>query len=102
MLWRIFSLGVLSDPLEIVAKRMMPLAAAEIIFKMQEQINFEIQKEVKNAGISDPTERMYQLDFIEPRTKFKNLMRNIMDEVSYEDFFKILEDQGIIMKSLCY
>ena len=29
-------------------------------------------------------------------------MRNIMDEVSYEDFFKILEDQGIIMKSLCY
>ena len=39
---------------------------------------FEIQKEVKDTGISDSAERMYQLDFIEPRTKFKDLMTNMM------------------------
>ena len=37
--------------------------------------HFEIQKEVKDAGISDMMQRMYQLDFIEPRTKLKDLMK---------------------------
>ena len=41
-------------------------------------------------------QRMYQLDFIEPRTKFKNLMTNRLDEISYEDkFLKIMEDQVV-------
>ena len=59
--------------------------------------HFEIQKEVKDTGISDMMQRMYQLDFIEPRTKFKDLMTNRLDEISYEDkkFLKIMEDQVV-------
>ena len=55
---------------------------------------FEIQKEVKDTGISDIMQRMYQLDFIEPKTKFKDLMTNRLGEISYEDkkFLKIMED----------
>ena len=44
--------------------------------------HFEIQKEVKDTGISDKMQRMYQLDFIKPRTKFKDLMTNRLDEFS--------------------
>ena len=42
-------------------------------------------------------QRMYQLEFIEPRTKFKDLMTNRLDEISYEDkkFLKIMEDQVV-------
>ena len=36
----------------------------------------EIQKEVKDTGISDMMERKKQLDFIEPRNNFKYLMKN--------------------------
>ena len=59
--------------------------------------HFEIQKEVKDTGIRDVMQRMYQLDFIEPRTKFKDLMTNRLDEISYEDkkFLKIMEDQVV-------
>ena len=41
--------------------------------------------------------RMYQLDFIKPRTKFKVLMTNRLDEISYEDkkFLKVMEDQVV-------
>ena len=56
--------------------------------------HFEIQKEVKDTRIRDVMQRMYQLDFIEPRTKFKGLMTNRLDEISYENkkFLKIMED----------
>ena len=38
-------------------------------------------------------QRMNQLDFIELRTKFKDLMTNRLGEISYEDkFLKIMED----------
>ena len=37
MLSRLFWVGVLWDQLEVVAKGMMPLAAIELLFKMQEQ-----------------------------------------------------------------
>ena len=59
--------------------------------------HFEIQNAVKDTGISDMMQRMYQLDFIEPRTKFKDLMTNRLDEISYEDkkFLKIMEDQVV-------
>ena len=42
-------------------------------------------------------QRMYQLNFIKPRTKFKDLMTNRLDEISYEDkkFLKIMEDQVV-------
>ena len=56
--------------------------------------HFEIQKEVKDRGIIHMMQRMYQLDFIEPRTKFKDPMTNKLDEIFYEDkkFLKIMED----------
>ena len=56
--------------------------------------HFEIQKEVKDTGISGMMQRMNQLDFIELRTKFKDLMTNRLGEISCEDkkFFKIMED----------
>ena len=43
--------------------------------------NFEIQKEKKDTGISAMMQRMYQLEFIESRTKFKDLMTNRLDEI---------------------
>ena len=43
--------------------------------------NFEIQKEKKDTGISVMMQRMYQLEFIESRTKFKDLMTNRLDEI---------------------
>ena len=56
--------------------------------------HFEIQKEMKGTGISDMMERMYQLDFIEPRTKFMDPVTNRLDELSYEDkkLLKIMQD----------
>ena len=46
-------------------------------------------------------EGMYQLDFIEPRTKFKDLMTNRLDEILYEDkkFLKIMEDQAVKVRN---
>ena len=59
--------------------------------------HFEIQKEVKDTGICDIIQRMYQLDFIKPRTKFKDLMTNRLDEMSCKDkkFLKIIKDQVV-------
>ena len=63
ILWRLFWGGVLWDTLEIVANRIMSLAAIELLFKMQEQSRYpdinEIQKEVKDTVISDIMQRMY-------------------------------------------
>ena len=63
ILWRLFWGGVLWDTLEIVANRIMSLAAIELLFKMQEQSRYpdinEIQKEVKDTVISDVMQRMY-------------------------------------------
>ena len=58
---------------------------------------FKIQKRVKDTGISDMMQRIYQLGFMEPRTKFKDLMTNRLNEISYEDkkFLKIMEDQVV-------
>ena len=63
--------------------------------------HFEIQKEVKDTGISDMMHRMYQLNFIEPRTKLKYLTTNRLDEIFYEDkkFLKIMEDQVVKVRS---
>ena len=49
---------------------------------------------MKDTGISHMMQRMYQLDFIETRTKFKDPMTNKLDEIFYEDkkFLKIMED----------
>ena len=65
--------------------------------KQISRLHFEIQKEVKDTGVSDMMQIMYQLGFIEPRTKFKDLMTNRLDEISYEDkkFLKIMEDQVV-------
>ena len=64
ILWRLFWGGVLWDTLEIVANRIMSLAAIELLFKMQEQSRYpdinEIQKEVKDTVISDIMQRMYR------------------------------------------
>ena len=59
--------------------------------------HFKIQKRVKDTGISDMMQRIYQLGFMEPRTKFKDLMTNRLNETSYEDknFLKIMEDQVV-------
>ena len=71
--------------------------------KMITRHYFEIQKEVKETGISDMMERMYQLDFIEARTKFKDFMTKRLDEISYEDkkFLKITEDQVVKVGNHC-
>ena len=65
--------------------------------KQISRLHFEIQKEVKDTGVSDMMQIMYQLGFIEPRTKFKDLMTNRLDEIFYEDkmFLKIMEDQVV-------
>ena len=57
----------------------------------------EIQKEVKDTGISDMMERKKQPDFIEPRNNFKYLMKNRLDEIPYENkkFLKIMEDRVV-------
>ena len=66
---------------------------------------FEIQKEVKDTGISEIMQRMYQLDLIEPRSKFMDLMTNRLDKISCEDN-KILKIRCLkletIMKPLCH
>ena len=63
--------------------------------------HFEIQKEVKDTGISNMMQGMYQLDFIESRTKFKGLMTNRLDVISYEDnkSLKIMEDQVVKVRN---
>ena len=73
------------------------IAVQDAETKQTSRHHFEMQKEVKDTGISDIMERIYQLDFIEPRTKFKDLMKNRLDEVSYEEkkFLKIMKDQVI-------
>ena len=85
-----------------VAKEMMPLSAIELLFKMQEQgrypgITLKSRRKVKDTGISDMMQRMYQLDFIEPRTKFKDLMTNRLDDISCKDkkFLKTIKDQVV-------
>ena len=57
----------------------------------------EIQKEVKGTGISDMMERKKQPGFIEPRNNFKYLMKNRLDEISYENkkFLKIMADRVV-------
>ena len=44
--------------------------------------HLEIQKEVKDTGISNMMERKEQLDFTEPRSNFNDLMKNRLDEIS--------------------
>ena len=60
--------------------------------------HFEIQKEVKDTGISGMMQRMNQLDFIKLRNKFKDLMTNRLGEISIEIWWLKLET---IMKPLC-
>ena len=56
--------------------------------------HFEIQKDVKDTGISDMMKRIYRFDFIEPRTKFKDLIKDRLGEIFFEDQnLKIIVDQ---------
>ena len=73
------------------------IAAQDAGTKLISRHHFEIQKEMKDTEISNMIERMYQLDFVEPRTKLKDLMTNRLDELSYEDrkFLKIVADQVV-------
>ena len=110
---RLFWGCVLQDPLERVAKgddivSCNIIAVQDAGTKLMSRHYFEIQKEVKGTGISDMMQGMYQLDFIEPRTKFKDLMTSKLVEISYEDkqSLNIMEDQVVkvetIMKPLCH
>ena len=53
--------------------------------KQMSRSHFEIQKDVKDTGISDMMKRIYRFDFIEPRTKFKDLIKDRLGEIFFED-----------------
>ena len=80
MLWRLFWVGVVR-PVGKSCKvndviSCNRIAVQDVETKPISRHHFELQKEVKDAGISDIMERIYQLDFMEPRTELKYLMTN--------------------------
>ena len=59
--------------------------------------HFEVQDQVKESGIKEMFERMYQLDFNESSTKVHNVMTKKLEGISYEDkkFLKLMDDQTV-------
>ena len=59
--------------------------------------HFEVQDQVKESGIKEMFERMYQLDFNESSAKVNDVMTKKLKGISYEDkkFFKLMDDQTV-------
>ena len=59
--------------------------------------HFEIQNEVDDVGIKEMWQRMYELDFVEPKMLSNNVMTDRLEEISYEDkrFLRIMNEQTI-------
>ena len=47
--------------------------------------HFEIQNEVDDVVIKEMWQRMYELDFVEPKIRSNNVMTDKLEEISYED-----------------
>ena len=47
--------------------------------------HFEIQNEISDVGIKEMWQRIYELDFVEPKVLFNNMMTEKLEEISYED-----------------
>ena len=59
--------------------------------------HFEIQSKVDDIGIKEMWQRMYELDFVEPKMLSNNVMTDKLEEISYEDkrFLRIMNEQTI-------
>ena len=59
--------------------------------------HFEIQNEVDDVGIKEMWQRMYELDFVEPKMLSNNVMTGKLEEIYYEDkrFPRIMNEQTI-------
>ena len=59
--------------------------------------HFEIQNKVDDAGIKEMWQRMYELDFVEPKMLSNNVMTDKLEEISYEDkrSLRIMNEQII-------
>ena len=55
--------------------------------------HFKVQEQVKESGIMEMFERMYQVDFIESSAKVHDVMPQNLEDISYEDK-KISETSG--------
>ena len=85
MLWTLLWVGVVR-PIGKSCKANDVISCNRVAFQDVEtkpisRHHFEIQKEVKDAGISDIMERTYQLDFMEPKTELKDLMTNRLEKI---------------------
>ena len=59
--------------------------------------HFEVQDQVKETGIKEMLERMYQMDFNESSAKVHDVMTQKLEDISYEDkkFLKLMDDQTV-------
>ena len=59
--------------------------------------HFEMQDQVKETGIKEMLERMYQIDFNESSAKVHDVMTQKFEDISYEDktFLKLMDDQTV-------
>ena len=71
------------------------IAVEDIGTKKVAAQHFQIESQVKDTGISDMLERMYHLDFTEPKFN-SNMMLKKLDEVSHEDkqFLKLMDTKA--------
>ena len=56
-----------------------------------------MQDQVKETGIKEMLERMYQMDFNESSAKVHDVMTQKLEDISYEDkkFLKLMDDQTV-------
>ena len=59
--------------------------------------HFEIPSKVDDVGIKEMWQRMYELDFVEPKMLSNNVMTDKLEEISYKDkrFLRIMNEQTI-------
>ena len=72
-------------------------AEAEIKGNSIAKHHFEIQNEVNSVGIKEMLQRMYELDFVEPKMLFNDVVTDKIETASYEDekFLRIMDEQTI-------
>ena len=59
--------------------------------------HFEIQNEVDDVGIKEMWQRMYEVNFVEPKVLSINVMTDKLEETSYEEkrFLRVMNEQTI-------
>ena len=73
------------------------IAASEAgTYKIQSH-HFEVQDQVKESGIKEMFERMYQLDFSKSNAKVHDVMTKKLEDISYGDnkFLKLMDKQTV-------